>query len=461
MHTGAAHSEQNRVSVIWADCVDRLESEFAERDLVSWIRPLQVLETPGQLTLYAPSPVVQQRVQQDFVPAITRICRQLSTDEKLNVVLVTGSPPAPAPAVSADTESHENKSRQAGGSYANAPREANKLNAQFTFETFIQGKSNEQARAAAQQVAEAPGARYNPLLIYGESGLGKTHLMHAVGNAIANRPGRARVLYVGAEKFVRDLVTAIRFNTTEEFKSRYRSVDALLIDDIHFFAGKSSSQEEYFHTFNELLDGRQQMVMTCDRYPAELDGLDARLKSRFTWGLTVPIEPPELETRVAILQTKAESKNIILSDKVAFLVAQRVRSNVRELEGALNRLAASSMLTGRPIDEDFAREMLGDIFSSYERMITMENIKRQVATYYKIRVADLASARRNRMLARPRQVAMSLCKELTQHSLPEIGESFEKDHTTVLHACKRIKSLRETEPRIREDWENLLRLLGG
>jgi chromosomal replication initiator protein len=340
-----------------------------------------------------------------------------------------------------------------------APRTSGKLDPKYTFETFIEGKTNAQARAYALRVAEAPGGEFNPLLIYGESGLGKTHLMHAIGNRIRGQSRQRRVLYVGAERFFRDMVNAIQRGRTEEFKTHYRSADALLIDDIHFIAGKASTQEEFFHTFNEMLDGGQQMVLTCDRYPAELDNLDKRLKSRFTWGLSVAIDPPDLETRVAILLSKASHHRIRLPEDVALFVAQRIRSHVRDLEGALNRLIASTQITGRPISVDFARETLKDVLAAYERLVTIDNIKRQVSTYYNIRINDLTSERRTRSLARPRQVAMALAKELTQHSLPEIGHAFGKDHTTVLHACRKIAQLRQEDSRIREDYENLLRLL--
>jgi chromosomal replication initiator protein len=440
-------------AALWNRCLLRLEEEIDDRELATWIRPLRAISDGQRLLLLAPNPVVQSKVSELFLPIIQRVLSETLGEPQLVVEIgVSGNrehvaEPAPVPS------SNEEPAAQV--------RVSGRVDGRYTFESFIEGKSNAQARAAAQQVAEAPGARFNPLLIYGESGLGKTHLMHAIGNNIAAQKTGARVLYVGAEKFVRDLVTSIRGSTTETFKEHYRSVDALLIDDIHFFVGKSGSQEEFFHTFNELLDGRQQMVMTCDRYPAELDGLDTRLKSRFTWGLTVPVEPPELETRVAILLSKAENSGVTLAENVAFFVAQRVRSNVRELEGALNRLMASSRFLGREITEDFARETLNDIFSSYERLVTMDNIKRVVALYYKIRVADITSVRRTRSVARPRQIAMALCKELTQHSLPEIGDSFGKDHTTVLHACRKVKELRAGDVRIREDWDNLIRQLGG
>lgn len=440
---------------LWHKCLRRLEGELSGTDLSTYLRPLQAQLADGCLLLLAPNRVVMNRVRDDFLPKIRKSLISMAGDEAPSVEVSMGvlnkvKAASPAATMNGGTapEPLDAAPRPDGG----------KIDPKYTFETFIEGKSNAQARAYALRVASAPGGEFNPLLIYGESGLGKTHLMHAIGNRIREKNTKGRVLYVGAERFVRDLISAIQRGKTEDFKNHYRQVDALLIDDIHFFAGKQQSQEEFFHTFNELLDGRQQMVMTCDRYPAELDGLDKRLKSRFTWGLSVQVEPPELETRVAILLSKVSHKTK-LPEEVAFFVAQRIRSNVRELEGALHRLSASAQITGRPITVDFARETLKDMLASYERLITLDNIKRQVSTYYNIRVTDLSSPRRTRSLARPRQIAMRLAKELTQHSLPEIGHSFGKDHTTVLHACRKVAELREKDVRIREDYENLLRLL--
>jgi chromosomal replication initiator protein len=343
---------------------------------------------------------------------------------------------------------------------APATRVGGRLNPLFTFENFVVGKSNQLARAAAYQVGVNPGSAYNPLFIYGGVGLGKTHLMQAVGNMILEGRPAARVAYVHSERFVGDMVSALRHNTISEFKRTYRSLDALLIDDIQFFAGKDRSQEEFFHTFNALLEDQQQIVLTCDRYPKEVNGLEERLKSRFGWGLTVAIEPPELETGVAILLRKATAEGIDLPEDIAFFIAKCVRSNVRELEGALRRVVANSRFTGRPITIDFAREALRDLLAVQERKVTIENIQKTVAEYYKIRVADLLSKRRSRMITRPRQTAMSLAKELTSHSLPEIGDAFGgRDHTTVIHACKRVKELRDADTRIRDDYENLLRTL--
>jgi len=432
---------------LWHQCLRKLEGQLSGADLSTYLRPLQAIQTDHRLVLLAPNRVVLKRVKDDFLPLIRKGLSALAGDEAPTVDISISSP----------AQAKVNGAAEAPAEEAAAPRDGGRLDPKYTFESFIEGKSNQQARAYAVRVADAPGGEFNPLLIYGDSGLGKTHLMHAIGNRIRERRPKSRVLYVGAERFVRDLVSAITRGKTEEFKNHYRQVDALLIDDIHFFAGKQQTQEEFFHTFNELLDGRQQMVLTCDRYPAELDNLDKRLKSRFAWGLSVPIEPPELETRVAILLSK--SGRVKLPEEVAFFVAQRIRSNVRELEGALHRLTASAQITGRPITIDFARETLKDMLAAYERLVTIDNIKRQVSTYYNIRVTDLSSPRRTRSLARPRQVAMSLAKELTQHSLPEIGHAFGKDHTTVLHACRKIGELKKDDARIREDYENLLRLL--
>jgi chromosomal replication initiator protein len=333
---------------------------------------------------------------------------------------------------------------------------------EFTFDSFVEGKSNQLAKAAAVQVAGNPGRSYNPLFIYGGVGLGKTHLMHAVANKIKERNADARIAYVHSERFVSDMVKALQHNTINDFKTAYRTLDALMIDDIQFFAKKDRSQEEFFHTFNALLESQQQVILTCDRYPKEVDGLEERLKSRFGWGLTVAIEPPELETCVAILMSKAAIANVDLPEEVAFFVAKRIRSNVRELEGALKRMVATSHFTGRAITLEFTKEALRDLLALQEKLVTVENIQKTVAEYYKIRIADLLSKRRSRSIARPRQVAMALAKELTNYSLPEIGDAFGgRDHTTVLHACRRVKELRESERRIGEDYMNLLRTLAG
>ena len=440
---------------LWDKCVERLEAELPAKEIGTWIRPLRAMVSADQVTLLAPNRIVMERVRSDFLPKIQRAISSLAAyDLHVNVTVGSAAEPRAPVAPSGNAAAAE-----PGEDFA--PMVKGRLDPRYTLQTFIEGKSNSQARAAGLHVASSPGNVYNPLLIYGDSGLGKTHLMHGIGNAILAGRTNARIAYVGAEQWFNEMVSAIRFGRQAEFKSYYRSVDALLIDDIHFLAGKEHSQEEFFHTFNALIDGRKQIVLTCDRYPRELDALDERLKSRFTWGLSVPIEPPELETRVAILLSKADTLGIRMPEDVAALVAQRIRSNVRELEGALHRLNASARLTGTPITAEFARTCLKDMFASYDRAVTLDNIKRTVAGYYNIRLTDLSSVRRTRTLARPRQVAMSLAKELTQHSYPEIGSAFGKDHTTVLHACRKVVELRRDDERLREDYENLLRMLSS
>jgi len=336
------------------------------------------------------------------------------------------------------------------------------LNSAFTFDSFVEGKSNQLALAAAQQVAENPGGSYNPLFIYGGVGLGKTHLMHAVGNALRQRKPDAKIVYLHSERFVADMVKALQLKAIDEFKQFYRSVDALLIDDIQFFSGKDRSQEEFFHTYNALLERGQQMILTSDRYPKEIDGVEERLKSRFGWGLTVAVEPPELETRVAILINKAEQVGMELSRDAAFFIAQRIRSNVRELEGALKRVMAHAQFSGRVIDIDLIRESLKDLLALQDKLVTIDNIQRVVADYYKLKMSDLLSKRRSRSVARPRQIAMSLAKELTNYSLPEIGESFGgRDHTTVLHACRKVKELEGSDREVERDLKHLYRTLSS
>ncbi|HSW15394.1 MAG TPA: chromosomal replication initiator protein DnaA [Solimonas sp.] len=442
---------------LWTQCVRWLEAELPDKDIATWIRPLHPIASRERLLLLAPNRIVLDRVRQDFLGTIRRAVRASAGEIQPEVELAVGSAEprqaATAPAA-APAPAEAPLEELAGG---NSP----KLDSRFTFTNFIEGKSNSQARAAAQYVAESPGGAYNPLLIYGPTGLGKTHLMHSIGNEILRRNPQSKVAYLFAEQWMSQYVTGVRHGRWDDIKSYYRSVDALLIDDIQFFAYKEKTQEEFFHAFNSLIDSRKQIVLTCDRYPKDVDGIDDRLKSRFTWGLAVAVETPDLETRVAILQSKAEaSHNLKLPDDVAMFVAQRVRSSVRDLEGALHRLAASARFRGEALTVDFARTTLKDMLAAYERQVTIDNIKRKVAEYYNIRVTDLSSPRRTRTLARPRQIAMALAKELTQHSLPEIGEAFGKDHTTVLHACRKVAELREQDLKIREDYENLQRQLG-
>jgi len=441
---------------LWNRCIRDLQAEIPEQQFNTWIRPLQAVEDGEVLRLLAPNRFVVDWLQEHYIERILQIVDD--SGAAAEVVVEVGS-------------------RQAGGAAAarggapvrpSPPRMAgpaaleSRLSPIFSFETFVEGKSNQLARAAASQVGENPGKSYNPLFIYGGVGLGKTHLMHAVGNAMLERNPAANVAYVHSERFVGDMVRGLQHNTISEFKRSYRSLDALLIDDIQFFAGKERSQEEFFHTFNALLEGQRQIILTCDRYPKEVNGLEERLKSRFGWGLTVAIEPPELETSVAILMSKASAEGVELPDEVAFFIAKRIRSNVRELEGALRRVIANSRFTERPINLDFAKEALRDLLALQARLVSIENIQKTVADYFKIRVADLLSKRRSRSIARPRQVAMALAKELTNHSLPEIGDAFGgRDHTTVLHGCRRIESLRETDKRIDDDYLNLLRTLTG
>jgi chromosomal replication initiator protein len=440
------HAETTR----WNRCVRDLQAELPEQHFNTWIRPLQAVEDGKVLKLLAPNRFVVDWLREHY---IERILELVNGDGAVSEVVVEVGSRQAAPAVTATNISPAIK--------RNAPASiASRLNPEFTFTNFVEGKSNQLARAAASQIGENPGKSYNPLFIYGGVGLGKTHLMQAIGNAMLAREPGCRVSYVHSERFVGDMVRGLQHNTISEFKRFYRSLDALLIDDIQFFAGKERSQEEFFHTFNALLEGKQQVVLTCDRYPKEVNGLEERLKSRFGYGLTVAIEPPELETSVAILMSKAASEGATLPEEVAFFIAKRIRSNIRELEGALRRVIANSRFTGRPISLDFAKEALKDLLALQDRLVSIENIQKTVAEYFKIRVADLLSKRRSRSIARPRQIAMALAKELTNHSLPEIGDAFGgRDHTTVLHGCRRISALRETENRVDEDYLNLLRTL--
>jgi chromosomal replication initiator protein len=438
---------------LWTRCMGTLEAELPEQQFNTWVRPLQAMEGNGALKLLAPNRFAVDWINANLLPRIGELLRDESTGDAPIVTVEVGARSVPvrplAPAAA--------PTRRGEGLVVGA-----RLNPDFTFASFVEGKSNQLAKAASLQVAENPGRAYNPLFLYGGVGLGKTHLMHSIAHLIKQRDSEARIAYVHSERFVGDMVRALQHNSMNEFKTAYRSLDALMIDDIQFFAGKERSQEEFFHTFNELLEGQHQVILTCDRYPKEVEGLEERLKSRFGWGLTVAIEPPELETCVAILMTKAQVNGVTLPEEVAFFIAKRIRSNVRELEGALRRVIANSRFTGHAITLEFTKEALKDLLSLQAKLVTVENIQKTVADYYKVRMADLLSKRRSRSVARPRQVAMALAKELTSHSLPEIGDAFGgRDHTTVLHACKRIKELRDTEQRMKEDYSNLLRTLAG
>ncbi|MEL6869664.1 MAG: chromosomal replication initiator protein DnaA [Pseudomonadota bacterium] len=444
---------------IWERCLRRLRSEVEEQPFNTWIRPLQSEESDGEIRLFAPNRYVVDTLNARYIERIETLASDI-VGRPVTVVAQEGSR-ASVNSSSAESElASAPEPSSARGSLPPMPE--SRLMSNFTFDSFVEGKSNQLARAAASQVAENPGLAYNPLFIYGGVGLGKTHLMHAIGNEVlANSPG-ARVCYVHSERFVGDMVRGLQHNKISEFKRAYRSLDALLIDDIQFFAGKDRSQEEFFHTFNALLEGQRQIILTCDRYPKEVDGLEERLKSRFGWGLTVAVEPPELETSVAILIQKAAASDVVLPDDVAFFIAQRIRSNVRELEGALRRVIATASFTGRPISVESCKDALRDLLAMQGRLINIDNIKKTVAEYFKIRISELLSKRRSRSIARPRQIGMSLAKELTRHSLPEIGDAFGgRDHTTVLHACRKIKELRETDARVDEDYKKLLRILTG
>lgn len=462
---------------LWAECLAQLKHEVPEVQFNTWVRPLTPVDDQTAFVLSAPNRFIRDFVEDKYSHLINECLSTLSADpQPISVRVVTGeqsavSTPTAPKVIASPSQKHETQHLKTNAQSANpvvqpvlpkvvVPAHQHNLVENYTFSSFVEGKSNQLALAAAQQVVESPGDAYNPLFLYGGVGLGKTHLMHAVGNALRQRKPDAKIVYLHSERFVADMVKALQLNAINDFKRFYRSVDALLIDDIQFFANKDRSQEEFFHTFNALLEGGQQMILTCDRYPKEIDGVEERLKSRFGWGLTIAVEPPELETRVAILMKKAEQSGITISHEAAFFIAQRIRSNVRELEGALKRVIASANFTGRPFDIELIKESLKDLLALQDKQVSLDNIKRTAADYFKVKVADLLSKRRNRSVARPRQVAMALAKELTNHSLPEIGDAFGgRDHTTVLHACRKIAELRETTSDIGEDYKNLLRLL--
>ncbi|MDF1645588.1 MAG: chromosomal replication initiator protein DnaA [Legionellaceae bacterium] len=452
---------------VWEKCLGVLESEFTPQQFHTWLRPLQL--SPEQenetLVLLAPNRFVVEWVKKNFYSRIQELVAQFS-ESNIKVVSIEIGSSAPKTQVTKDTTTQTSAAHSsAKATSIKRAKEHFKntyLNEKFVFSTFVEGNSNQLARAASLQVAERPGDAYNPLFIYGGVGLGKTHLMHAIGNDILMKNPDARVLYLHSERFVADMVKALQTNSINEFKRFYRSLNALLIDDIQFFAGKDRSQEEFFHTFNALLEGHQQIILTSDRYPKEIVGVEERLKSRFGWGLTVAVEPPELETRVAILMSKAESSNIELPYEVAFFIAKRIRSNVRELEGALRRVIANAHFTGKPITIEFVNEALRDLLALQDKLVTLENITKTTAEYYKVKVADLLSKRRSRSIARPRQMAMTLAKELTNHSLPEIGDHFGgRDHTTVIHACRKIKELIQEAGDFSEDYKHLMRILSS
>lgn len=438
----------------WDYCLENLKSDLPSKQFNTWIRPLQVQEENSNILIFAPNEFVKEWVDTHYQEKINTLLSQKECFSHYSISLQVGCK---------DKEDHESppqttpKNQVINKNY----RQATRLNPAFTFTSFVSGKSNELARAASMQVGDNPGESYNPLFIYGDVGLGKTHLMHAVGNMIISRK-YGHVIYLHSEKFVSDMVKALQHNSIDKFKHYYRSADALLIDDIQFFAKKEHSQEEFFHTFNALMEEQRQIILTCDRSPKEVSGLEDRLKSRFGCGLTVAISPPELETRVAIIKSKAATKNIEIPDTVSFFIANRFRSNVRELEGALNRVVASSKLTQQPITIEFTKETLKDLLRTQDKLVTIENIQKITSEYYNIRITDLLSKKRNRHFSRPRQIAMKLSKELTSHSLPEIGNAFGgRDHSTVLHACRRIDALKSMETKIDEDYNNLMKTISN
>ncbi len=441
----------------WQQCLERLEVELSPQLFNTWIRPLQAVIDQSHIRLLAPNRFVKDWVSEQYFNSIHSHLSAI-LEEEFELKIEVGSQ---TPSFQAKKEPPvANTSKPSELPNKSTVKHSNNLKTEFTFESFVEGKSNQLARAASIQTAENPGASYNPLFLYGGVGLGKTHLMHAIGLEILEKNPNANIAYLHSERFVADMVKALQHNAINDFKRYYRSVDALLIDDIQFFANKERSQEEFFHTFNALLEGQHQIVLTCDRYPKEVNGLEERLKSRFGWGLTVAIEPPELETRVAIIRKKAQQSKVSLPDDVSFFIAERFRSNVRELEGALNRVIANSKLTGNPINMEFVQYALRDLLLLQDKQITIENIQKTTAEYFKVRVAELLSKRRSRSVARPRQIAMALSKDLTNHSLPEIGDAFGgRDHTTVLHACRKIAELKKTDQKIEEDYINLERIL--
>jgi chromosomal replication initiator protein len=447
--------------------MDRLGNEITNQQFNTWIRPLHCIQDEKRLRLMAPNAFVLDWVKKHYLERLNGYVRDLDLEHGLAFSLEIGSAPRSSGgspgAVDKEPIRRPQSCRFEQPTKPAVRRFEANTNPDFTFESFVEGKSNQLARAAGMQIGDNPGRVYNPLFIYGGVGLGKTHLMHAVGNRILQSNPRAQVLYMHSEGFVAEMVKALQHGTIDSFKGRMRTVNALLIDDVQFFAGKERSQEEFFHTFNALFESQQQIILTSDRFPKEVDGLEDRLKSRFGWGLTVAVEPPDLETRVAILKSKGlQLFDVELPNEVAFFIGKRVRSNIRELEGALRRIVANSQFTGQAITMEFAKEALRDMIAAQDKLVTMDNIQRTVAEYYKIRTSDLLSSKRSRTIARPRQIAMTLSKELTNHSLPEIGEAFGgRDHTTVLYATRKVAELRETDQRVSEDYNNLLRTLSN
>lgn len=452
---------------LWPQVLKQLQNVLTDQQLYTWINPLQAVEDREVLRLIAPSGFILDWVNKHLLSQIEHAISLVSPVNTPRVALEAGEYAIESLNVAEDTSvpqplrapSKPKSDTQSSDDTATKTIQHN-LNPHFTFDSFVQGKANQLAAAAARQVAENPGGSYNPFFIYGGVGLGKTHLMHSIGNELIRKNPKARVVYLHSERFVADMVNALRHNKIDDFKRFYRSLDALLIDDIQFFANKEQSQEEFFHTFNTLLEGNKQVILTSDRFPKEVDGLEDRLKSRFGWGLTIAVEPPEFEMRVAILMKKASEFGFILPDEVAFFIAKRLRGNVRDLEGALKRVGAFAQFTQQMISVEIAKEALKDLLALQQKMVTLPNIQKTVADFYKVRVADLLSKKRSRNIARPRQMAMAISKELTTHSLPEIGDAFGgRDHTTVLHAVRKMKELRESDHRMDEDFSSLVRII--
>ncbi len=452
----------------WSTCLGRFQQELSAQQFNTWIKPLQIETTNGSIRVLAPNRFVLQWVKDRFLHRIEVLAEELLTQPvQIELAIMDASDKKPAalnghkviesviekPIAPASTQEKTSKKTKANP-------ETSGLNPSFTFENFVTGKANQLARAAALQVAENPGTAYNPLFIYGGVGLGKTHLIQAIGNHLKQQNPGAKIKYLHAERYVSDVVKAYEHKAFDEFKRQYHSLDLLLIDDIQFFAKKSRTQEEFFYAFNSLIEAKKQIIITCDTYPKEIADVDERLRTRFSWGLTVAVEPPELEMRVAILLKKAEEAKFVLNEDVAFFIAKQVRSSVRELEGALNRIVAMAKFTGHAVDVHLAKEALKDLIAVRGRQITIENIQKTVADYYKIKVAEMYSKKRSRNFARPRQIAMALARELTNHSFPEIGEAFgSRHHTTVMHACDEVEQLRQNDPNVTRDIAFLVQVI--
>ena len=437
------------MSSFWRSCLEYFQRELTPQEFTAWIKPIRCSRSENTVLLEVPNRLALRWIKDTYLARVQHLADEhFDTPVSITVELV-----AKPGAVSVEARPEP----------AIAPPPINdpsRLNASYAFETFVTGRANQLARAAAIQVADSPGSSYNPLFIYGGVGLGKTHLLHAIGNLVRERTPNAKIRYLHAEQYVSDLVRAVQHRSFDQFKRYYQSLDLLLIDDIQFFADKDRTQEEFFYTFNALLESRRQIVITCDSFPKEISGMEDRLKTRFGWGLTVAVEPPDLEMRVAILLKKAELEGVSLDQAIAFFIAQQVQSNVRELEGALKRVLAFCRFSGQPLHVDTCKEALRDLIAVQMRQVTIDNIQRTVAEYYKIKVSEMYSKKRSRTIARPRQIAMALAKELTPLSLPDIGEAFGgRDHTTVLHACRKVAELRTTNSDITRDFNSLLQVL--